>query len=400
MHRIIWFILCLAVSVPIANAAGRGSRPSLPGAEKAFRILDELRYSADGSAIFRVSLVESNGQFILAGFLGDEKSHVELTNQLTRAGVDFHDSIQWVPSRELGAETWGIGCLSVTSGREEPAHKAEMGTQLQMGEIFRVLKKDPQGWMNWYLVQCPDGYVAWAEEGTFTRCDLDRVRSWTNSSRMKVTVAEDLILDRPAANGAPVGDVVMGNIVNRTGPVSDWVPIELADGRRGFIKASGLQELSTWHASRKPLPANIENTAKMLLGRPYLWGGVSPKGFDCSGFTQHVFRMNGIGLLRNSSQQARQGTDVPLDHNLSRLQPGDLLFFGRKLPEAGRERVVHVGIYLGDKLFIHSSEMVRINSLDPASPIRDEQRIRTLLRARRVLPEVAEHDLLDSAKRN
>ena len=95
---------------------------------------------------------------------------------------------------------------------------------------------------------------------------------------------------------------------------------------------------------------------------------------------------NGIALQRDSSKQAGQGAPVPLDADLSQLKKGDLLFFGRRPRRGGPERVVHVGIYLGDKLFIHSSEWVHISSLDPNSPIRDENRIQTLLRARRLLP--------------
>lgn len=107
---------------------------------------------------------------------------------------------------------------------------------------------------------------------------------------------------------------------------------------------------------------------------------------DCSGFTKLVFFLNGIELNRNASQQALQGRDVPLDADLSYLRKGDLLFFGGD--RRGRsERVSHVAIYLGGKSFIQSSEMVRISSLDPQSPIRDELRIRTLLHARRILPE-------------
>jgi cell wall-associated NlpC family hydrolase len=107
---------------------------------------------------------------------------------------------------------------------------------------------------------------------------------------------------------------------------------------------------------------------------------------DCSGFTKTVFFLNGIDLMRDSSQQARQGVAVPLDGDLSQLKKGDLLFFGRRARQGRPERVVHVGLYLGDRLFIHSSERVHISSLDPQSPLRDENRIRTLLRARRVLP--------------
>ena len=138
---------------------------------------------------------------------------------------------------------------------------------------------------------------------------------------------------------------------------------------------------------RHATPENIERTARALLGRPYLWGANSPKGLDCSGLTKFVFFLNGIDLARNASHQANQGVEVPLDANLSKLKKGDLLFFGSRPSTSHRGRVTHAGIYLGDKLFIHSSERVRINSLDPRSPLRDEHRIRSLIGARRVLPE-------------
>ena len=141
-----------------------------------------------------------------------------------------------------------------------------------------------------------------------------------------------------------------------------------------------------WLNLAKPTPEGLVVTAKRFMGVPYLWGGTSAKGMDCSGFTKTVFFLNGIDLLRDSSKQARQGAAVPLDAELSQLKKGDLLFFGRGARGGRPERVAHVGIYLGDKLFIHSSERVRISSLDPQSPLRDENRIRSLLRARRVLP--------------
>jgi cell wall-associated NlpC family hydrolase len=99
-----------------------------------------------------------------------------------------------------------------------------------------------------------------------------------------------------------------------------------------------------------------------------------------------VFFLNGIELDRNASHQAQQGVTVPLDAEFSHVRKGDLLFFGAPARAGRSERITHVGIYLGDKLFIHSSEMVRINSLDSNSPIADARRIRTLIHAKRVLP--------------
>ena len=106
---------------------------------------------------------------------------------------------------------------------------------------------------------------------------------------------------------------------------------------------------------------------------------------DCSGLTKLTFFLNGIELHRNAAQQMVDGVDVPIDADLSELKKGDLLFFGRRAEGTTPEKITHVGIYLGDKLFIQSSETVHISSLDPDSPIRDAKQIRRLLHARRVL---------------
>ena len=123
------------------------------------------------------------------------------------------------------------------------------------------------------------------------------------------------------------------------------------------------------------------------MGVPYLWGGTSTKGVDCSGFTKTVYSLNGIQLLRNASHQARLGEAVELNPELSNLKKGDLLFFGSAANDRRPERVTHVGIYLENKRFIHSSGLVRINSLDPKSPVYDVRRHKTLIRVRRYLPQ-------------
>jgi cell wall-associated NlpC family hydrolase len=96
--------------------------------------------------------------------------------------------------------------------------------------------------------------------------------------------------------------------------------------------------------------------------------------------------MNGIELNRNASEQVRQGTEVLLDPNFSKLKKGDLLFFGWARGDDGPEWITHVAIYLGNKSFIQSAEMVKISSLDPAAANYDEHHARHLLYARRILP--------------
>lgn len=298
-------------------------------------------------------------------------------------GLPVTNAIRVLPDPELGERTWGIATLSVASARELPDHKAELGMQVLMGRAVRVLERGTNAM--WYHIQSTDGYCAWLERGTFVRCSQPEVEAWTNSPLLFITAPEEMIWSKPDRASEPVSDVVLADLVRKTGEQGHWFEVKLPDNRAGFLAKTAAEDYAAWKLERRPTPENIERTARMFLGRPYLWGGDSPKGFDCSGFTHMVFFLNGIELSRNSSQQARQGSDVPLDANLSRLARGDLLFFGAPARGDRPERIHHVGIYLGDKLFIHSSERVQINSLDAESPIRDEHRIRTLLRVRRVL---------------
>ena len=104
--------------------------------------------------------------------------------------------------------------------------------------------------------------------------------------------------------------------------------------------------------------ASLASYAKGFLGTPYLWGGMTPKGFDCSGLVRMVYLRYGIFLPRNASQMARLGREIPL----AEARPGDLLFFGLN------GRVTHIGMYVGDGHFIHSSHLVRINAVGYDAP--------------------------------
>jgi cell wall-associated NlpC family hydrolase len=196
---------------------------------------------------------------------------------------------------------------------------------------------------------------------------------------------EDQVFEAADASSQPVSDIVLGNLVKKLGESGDWYQVQLPDNRKGFVAKKVAEDFRSWKQSRKADAETIEHSAKLFLGRPYLWGGNSPKGLDCSGLTKTVFFVNGIDLNRNASHQALQGKEVKLDPELSHLKKGDLLFFGHTRRDGGERRISHVAIYLGNKTFIQSSQRVRISSLDPASPLYDEQYGRSLVAARRIL---------------
>jgi len=331
--------------------------------------------------IFHVSLETNADAVTLSGEVDKTEAKVAAVEAIERTGVKVIDRISVLPDQRFGDKAWGIATLSVASGREEPDHKAELGTQILMGRVVRVWK----GTRHWFYVQSPDGYLSWIESGSFVRCTREQADAWTNSSLLIVTAFEERVVDKPSADSESVSDVVMGDLVKRTGQQKGWFAIELPDGRSGFLPENAAQDYNKWIQSRRPTADNIEKTARLFLGRPYLWGGNSPKGLDCSGFCKLTFLMNGIELNRNASEQVRQGLEVPIDPEFSKLKKGDLLFFGWGRNSDGPEWVTHVAIYLGKKSFIQSAEMVKISSLDPSASNYDEHHARSLLHARRIL---------------
>lgn len=367
---------------------GERRRPEpFPARLRAETVLAEVKHKYapdDHLAIFRVQTAEEDGTLVLRGEVDSPAARRDAIAAVTALGRPVRSEITVLPDDELDGKTWGIPTVSLLNVREKPGHVAELGTQFFMGRPFRV-------WMtrsNWFNVQSDDGYLGWAEGGEFSRCTPEEAAAWKASPLLLVTAADDRILESPGADALPVSDVVQGDLVQRLDEFGGWYKVRLEDGRVGYLPRAAATDYAAWKKTRQPTAGNIEGTAKSFLGRPYFWGGTSLRGLDCSGFTKLVFFLNGIDLARNASQQCQQGAEVPLDDDLAHLQKGDLVFFGRRARGSSPERIVHVGIYLGGRLFIQSSSRVRVSSLDPASPLADGRRIRTLLHARRILGEV------------
>lgn len=282
------------------------------------------------------------------------------------------------PAEPVDENGLAFAALSVINMREKPDYAAELGTQALMGTPVKVHYRDDSYWVN---IETPDGYKAWVNDMAIVPVDQATLDAWKASKRVIVTNYYTFFLDAPRPDAGHVSDAVWGDIVEVTGTSGKYIKVRLPDGREGFVPAADVTDLRQWVAGRKAvIPADapkaeveqarrkIIETAKTFLGVPYLWAGTSIKGVDCSGFSKTVYFLNGYMLLRNASQQYKTGEPVDVSQGLDNLQPADLVFFGREATEEKPERISHVAIYLGDGKIIHSSMLVRINSLIEGEP--------------------------------
>jgi hypothetical protein len=126
-------------------------------------------------AIFNVGPERRGNALVLTGEVDRAEAKVAAVRAVEQTGAKVTDHIKVLPDKKLGDQVWGISCLSVACGREQPEHKAEMGTQVLMGNVVRVWKPSTNAVFRWYLTQSADGYVSWLQKGTFVRCTKDQV---------------------------------------------------------------------------------------------------------------------------------------------------------------------------------------------------------------------------------
>ena len=333
------------------------------------------------TALFNISAKKGNNKnVIIFGETIFPIAKQQLMKRLMGDGFLIVDSISVLPAEHLNGENYGVVNISVCNIRSKPKHSAELATQAILGTPLRVYKKEG----DFYYIQTPDNYLGWVDDGGLQLMNEKTFNDWKNSER--VVCLEDYIFayDAPNLNGNKITDLLAGNIVQKIETQNDFTKIKLPDGRTGHVKNEYLMPYPKWIESREPTPENILNSANELMGRPYLWGGTSGKGMDCSGFTKTVFYLNGIQLERDASLQVHTGEPVETDTTLKNLLPGDLLFFG-KYREDGSERITHVAIYMGDGKIIHASDRVKVESLKRGDADFAEQRLQSFMRAKRVI---------------
>jgi gamma-D-glutamyl-L-lysine dipeptidyl-peptidase len=369
------YILLLCTLFLGAGQSGAQSRRPMQ------TFIDEIRkqYAPDGRvAVFRIE-ADENG--ILTGTTNLPEAKEALLQKLAEARLTYADSIRVLPAGILGDQTYGVVNISVANLRSQPRDAAELATQALLGMPLKVLDKD----RGWYLVQTPDRYISWVDWGGFQRMNQAEYEAWEAAAKLVVLAPYAFSYEQPNAQAQPVSDLVAGDQLALLGETGGFYQVQYPDGRKAFVSRNDARPYKDWLASLHISGDGLVSTAKRMMGLPYLWGGTSYKGVDCSGFTKTIYYLNGWVLPRDASQQVHTGELIDTASGFSDLRPGDLLFFGTRATADTPENVTHVGMWIGPQEFIHASGKVRVSSMDPQAPNYDEFEKKRFLRAKRLL---------------
>lgn len=235
----------------------------------------------------------------------------------------------------------GAGCTTGSSLRlrAEPSTSASVVTTLDKSVAVAILDDSVDGWYK-IAYNGSTGYVS----ADYLNVDQDNV--FTTYGRVNsdgVNVRSDASTD-----SSVLATIEEDAIVTVNGLVDGWYDVTCEYGTEGYIRSDFL-DLTESSSSNSDIAA----TAKQYLGTGYVYGGASPRGFDCSGFTMYVYSQHGYSLPHSATSQWQRGLGTRV-YSISELQPGDLVFFNDPSRNAGKA-CSHAGIYTGDGQFIHSS---------------------------------------------
>lgn len=304
--------------------------------------------------------------------------------------IAYIDSLQILPEAELNGETYGVVKLSVANLRSEPRHSAELATQATLGTTLNILKKR----RGWYLVQTPDKYIAWVDAGGIETMKEEEFDQWIATEKVIYKKPFGFSYEEPNEESQTISDLVSGSILALESEEEGYYKVLYPHGVTAYIAKAEMIPYEEWISSLNPTGSTLVATAKGLMGLPYLWGGTSFKGVDCSGFTKTIYFLNGMVIPRDASQQVHAGQLVDSVKSFDKLMSGDLLFFGSPATEKSPERVVHVGMWIGNNEFIHSAGSVHISSMDSTAENFDKYNYDRYLRSRRFLQQSDDKILL------
>lgn len=358
---------------------------------KITQIAEEVRmkFAPDKrTALFELTASKDNpSAFHIESTIPEAKD--EFNKLLDASGIKAQVDFDLLPNATVGDKTKGVVRLSVVDIRYTPANQAEMVTQAILGTPLDLLKK--RG--DYYLIRTPEGYIAWLKGASLTAMDVPTFEKWRKAEKVMFTQDFGHSYTDADQKSLRVSDLVMGNLLVLTGNSGDFYQVEYPDGRQAYIFKEQALPYQDWLAQTELTANNVLEVAKTMIGVPYLWGGTSVKGVDCSGFTKTSYFMSGLVIPRDASQQVNSGLNIDIltnnevdrDKVLANLKPADLLFFAERKGQIDNPRVTHVALYLGNGEFIHASGLVRINSLFADAENFDSHQAKTIVSAKRYI---------------
>jgi len=229
---------------------------------------------------------------------------------------------------------FGISILSVVPIREQASDQSEMTTQLIFGEHYKILESKKK----WSKIQIAhDKYVGWISNNQIYRINQEEYEKLEKEIPTLTTDILDII------EGETHQPIVIGSVL----------PTYKSDHALINNKMFKFLGKTTQGFSQKK---HLINNAMIFLNAPYLWGGRTPFGIDCSGFTQIIYRLQGINIPRDAYKQAEIGTTLSF---INESEEGDLAFF-----DNAEGKIIHVGIIMKKNYIIHASGKVRIDKID------------------------------------
>lgn len=341
----------------------------------------------DRIALFDIKAINNSGKIDLIGKVLTKEDKDLILKEFAKLGT-VNDKIEVFPFVEMGKTPYAIVNSPLMNIRANPKHSAELVTQGIMGMSMKVIakQKDKDDWL--YVSMDEDKYLGWVRKPDVSLADKKTYEAWSGHEKILITVPFVNLLKSAKDSDKSDIKVNLTTRLNFLAEEGNYYKVKLPLGNKAYsdktfyVPKNSARLIGTKLTPVKDAKKQLVLKAKTMISAPYLWGGSSPSMMDCSGLTQMLYKFAGYSIPRDADQQ--QDFFKPVKSR-DELQVGDLVFFSEN-----RKHATHVGMYIGNKKFIHSSvgyNGVAITSFDPKDPLYNPVYIKIYYGAGRIIKD-------------